>query len=202
MAIEENISFIRSQIELYTATATGSDLRATELKIIYNSTTDELKDSTARIRELQNSLRKPNSSPSRTLIERIVRLQAKLNRYNNMTDVAHAFSSQFEGLASEAKRISDELSSLKGEGLTDDDKHKVRIIKELLQKNLSLFHFSSVPTSDIQVSYEDFRPLALITNDEGATIVRELGFEMSGSDGIRMKWAYYLSLLGLSVEKR
>lgn len=202
MAIEENISFIRSQIELYTATASGSDLRANELKIIYNSTTDELNDKTARIRELQNSLRKPNSSPSRTLIERIVRLQAKLNRYENMSNVTLAFSSKFEGLASEAKRISEELSDLKAEGLTDDDKSKVRIIKDLLQKNLSLFHFSSVPTSDIQVSYEDFRPLALITNDEGATIVRELGFEMSGSDGIRMKWAYYLSLLGLSAEKK
>ena len=34
--------------------------------------------------------------------------------------------------------------------------------------------------------------------DDGSAVEKEIGYEISASDGIRLKWAYYLALLTLS----
>lgn len=35
-------------------------------------------------------------------------------------------------------------------------------------------------------------------DDEGNIIERDIGFEVSASDGVRLKWSYYLALIKLS----
>ena len=39
-------------------------------------------------------------------------------------------------------------------------------------------------------------------DDPGQTVEKELNFEISASDAIRLKWAYYLALMSLARRKR
>jgi hypothetical protein len=57
---------------------------------------------------------------------------------------------------------------------------------ELVREQAASYGFSTFPPSELEISHESYRP-----QREGF----EIGFEMSASDTIRLKWAYQLALL-------
>lgn len=199
MAIDENIRFIRSQIELYEASAAASEQQARELQIIYQSVTTELQEKLTRVRELGEALRRPSSSPTRALLERLVRLQARARRLESMQGEADGMADRFASIADAIDVLSPQLAGLKGDAFSKLDVEKIKAFEACLQTRLSSFSFTTFKPTDIQVSEDDFRPLALIKDADGNFSTRELGFEMSGSDAIRMKWSYYLALLDLAL---
>lgn len=199
MAIDENIRFIRSQIELYEASAAATAEHAKSLQLVYDSVSGDLRDKLARIRQLGDALRRPSSSIERSSLEKLVHLQARLKRFGSMQSEADGLADRFAHIAQTVSELRAQLAKLKGDDFTASDKNKIEYFQERLQARLSDFSFITFPTSQIRVSFEDFRPVAVISDDDGEVAVRELGFEMSGSDAIRMKWSYYLALLDVAV---
>jgi hypothetical protein len=63
---------------------------------------------------------------------------------------------------------------------------------------LARFRFQSFRASDITLSPDDFRPQDVTEDEDGERVVKDIGFEASASDGIRLKWAYILALTQLS----
>jgi hypothetical protein len=59
---------------------------------------------------------------------------------------------------------------------------------------LERYGFRSFQPREIILSDDSFRPLAR-TYEKGEVIEKEINFEISASDAIRLKWAYYVSLL-------
>ena len=59
------------------------------------------------------------------------------------------------------------------------------------------YGFRSFQPNEIHLSPDNFRPL-VYTREEDEIVEKELNFEVSASDAIRLKWAYYLSLLSTS----
>jgi hypothetical protein len=88
MGLEENIAFVRSQIDLYNTALQGALDRVTECRGRYRSKEDQLKEKQAELRSLRQALVQPSASPSRVMIETIVRLQAQLDRMTSLTDAA------------------------------------------------------------------------------------------------------------------
>jgi hypothetical protein len=59
-------------------------------------------------------------------------------------------------------------------------------LSDLVREQLASYGFSTFPVSELEISDENYRP-----QREGF----EIGFELSASDAIRLKWAYQLALL-------
>lgn len=200
MAIEENIRFIRSQIELYQASANASDADANNLRLMYDSVARELSEKLSRIRELGEALRRPSGSTARSLIEQLVRLQSRLKRFESMQSEADGMVDRFAAIADAIDALRPELAAVKSDDFSDIDISKIKFFETRLQQRLGDFSFKTFPASEIHISQEDFRPYGIIRDKSGEYVSRELGFEMSASDAIRMKWSYYLALLDVSLE--
>jgi hypothetical protein len=107
------------------------------------------------------------------------------------------FVQQLIEIAEDFLNLKRMLASLPGKDLSARDEAKIDRMMTLIQKQLSMYLFRTYPPRLVFVSPDNFRPLVRI---EGTDVEAELGFEMSASDGIRMKWAYLLAMLKLGLE--
>ena len=64
-----------------------------------------------------------------------------------------------------------------------------------MQILLKAFNFTSFEPSEITLSDQVFKPRFVKRAKDGDLIERDIGFEVSASDRIRLKWAYYLAIL-------
>ena len=70
-----------------------------------------------------------------------------------------------------------------------DDLEKLSQLTAIIQEQAKSYGFSTFPAEEIEISPENYRP-----QKEGF----EIGFELSASDAIRLKWAYQLALMELA----
>ena len=71
-------------------------------------------------------------------------------------------------------------------------------MQSTMQELLYEFGFASFRSTEITLSDDNFRPQVVTRDDEENRIEKDIGFEVSASDGVRLKWAYYLALLAVS----
>ncbi|WP_316863401.1 hypothetical protein [uncultured Cohaesibacter sp.] len=199
MALDENIAFIKSQQLMYKSALATTEERLGELQLRGCSIEQEYKDAQGELRSLKRALVRPSSSVSRTTIERSVRLQARLAQWEEMQERADGLVDELVAIAKEWAKLSARLKSLRpGDDFSHEDKSKISRLQSLVQNHLKTFDFHSFPPSEITLARDNFRPQVLVYDkDSGGEIEKDIGFEASASDGIRLKWSYYLSLLEL-----
>jgi hypothetical protein len=199
MGLEENIAFVRSQIDLYATAVRGATERLAECRAKHQSNDEQLKEKQAELRSLRQAVVQPSSALSRVTIEEIVRLQAQLDRITSLEEVASIAGEELQQLAQQWSQLQDQLRGLPPDELTHADKHKIERFQGSIQSQLAKYGFRSFKPTEIVLSRDNFRPLALTKDADGELVEKEIGYEISASDGIRLKWAYYLSLVMLSA---
>jgi len=120
------------------------------------------------------------------VLEQRIRAEARLS---GLEDALQRFELQKSTLTTLAKQHAELLSArseLPADRLTDRDRAKLVLMGELVREQAASYGFSTFPPSELEISHESYRP-----QREGF----EIGFEMSASDTIRLKWAYQLALL-------
>lgn len=202
MALDENIAFIKSQQLMYKSALAATEEQLGELRLRGKSIENSYKESQSELRSLKKALVRPASSISRTTIERSVRLQARLSQWDEMQERGDGLVDDLVAVAKEWARLSARLKSLRtGDDFSFDDKNKISRFQSLIQGHLKTFDFHSFPPSEITLAKDNFRPQVLIRDkDSDGEIEKDIGFEASASDGIRLKWAYYLALLELDEQ--
>lgn len=196
MALDENIAFVKSQLELYRSALLNSRERLQEIAARYRGSERDLQDKQQQLRVLRQELTRPSASPSRAVIEEIVRLQAFIDRLESIDELANSLVDELREIASEWALASRNLRQLPADELTVADKRKIEHLQTAIRRHLERYGFRSFQPGEISLSYDNFRPLVL-RNDKGETVEKEINFEMSASDAIRLKWAYYLSCMEL-----
>lgn len=196
MALDENIAFIKSQLELYRSGLANSRERLQEIAARYRGSERDLQDKQQQLRALRQELTRPSASPSRAAIEEIVRLQAFVDRLEGVDELANSLLDELREIASEWALATSNLRQLPADELTVADKLKIEHLQTAIRRHLERYGFRSFQPGEISLSYDNFRPLVL-RNDKGETVEKEINFEMSASDAIRLKWAYYLSCMEL-----
>lgn len=73
----------------------------------------------------------------------------------------------------------------------EDQAKQEKLLKEL-QGRLIQFGFSSFNVDEIALAEDKLRP-SMEIREQGDTFQREISLNLSASDGVRLKWAYYLS---------
>lgn len=198
MGLVENIAFIRSQLDLYKSMLSTSEATLNGIRIRDRSIDDELFDVRATIRGLKNDLLRPSSHPIRSELEELVRLQSRLEFWRSLQEKIDGSLDEICQISSEWVLLTQENKSLGSDELTTKDKNKVKTMQTTMQTLLRSFGFDSFMPEEISLSNDNFQPQILKRDDDGEHIKMDIGFEASASDGIRLKWAYYLSLIHLS----
>ena len=198
MGLEENIVFIKSQLDLYRAMLGSASDSLDLINVRYQSLREDIQEQRSKIRSLKRDLVRPTKSPARSELEEIVRLEARLERWQALQEKMDGAIEGLRVLAQEWSRVHGELRALGPGSLTVTDQSKINAFQSMIQSLLHNFHFSSFRADDITLSSDDFRPQVVTEDDDGDRIVKDIGFEASASDGIRLKWSYILALLQLS----
>lgn len=198
MGLEENISFVKSQIELYRVALDGATERLKECYSRFRGKDDELREAQSELRSLRQAILQPSKAPSRIVIEEIVRLQAFLERVASFEEAAFIASEELQAIAQVWSHLQEDLKTTPPDNVTNDDSAKIHALQNAVQQRIQAYGFRSFQPSEIVLSLENQRPLALTRDEEGDVVEKEITFEVSASDGIRLKWAYYLSLLRLA----
>jgi hypothetical protein len=196
MAIDENVAFVKSQLELYHSAFANSRERLQEIGARYRGLERDLQDKQQELRAHRQELVRPSESPSRAAIEEIVRLQAFVERLRSAEELSFSLMDELREIAAQWAAANNALRLLPADELTATDKRKLDHLQTAIRRHLDSYGFRSFQPGEISLSRDNFRPLALRT-EKGETVEKEINFEVSASDAIRLKWAYYLSCLEL-----
>ena len=198
MGLDENVAFVKSQIELYQVALDGANERVGDCHARYRAKGEELRERQSELRSLRAAILQPSSAPSRIVIEEIVRLQNFLERTNSLEEASAIAGEDLHVIALEWMRLQEQMKGTPNDELTLEDAQKIRSLEAAVQKRIGGYGFKSFQPSEIVLSRENQRPLTLTRDDDGDIVEKEITFEVSASDGIRLKWAYYLSMLRLA----
>lgn len=189
MSIEDNIEYLGAQRKVFKRLADRSAAIIRELDLELVSTGEEVRAKSARLRALKSDLIAPSHAASAAFIEERLRLEQEMNRLH---DTVARFEEQRNRLGEQARRWQDLLadrSELPDARLSGKDVLKISELEQSIRSQLVRYGFGTFPAKDLTVSQDTYRP-----EKEGF----EIGFELSASDSIRLKWAYQLGLMDAS----
>jgi hypothetical protein len=189
MSIEDNIEYIGAQLKAFRRLVDRSVAIIREMDLELLATGDEARKLSSRLRALKSDLIAPSHAASASFIEERLRIEQRLNQ---LRDSEARFAEQMSRLADRAVSWSDllaEKADLPVERLSAEDLTKIRALEASIRAQLARYEFITFPPKDLTVSDDTYRP-----EKEGF----EIGFELSASDSIRLKWAYQLGLLDVS----
>ena len=194
MAVEENIAFAQTQLEMYRAMRKMTEDTLNDLRARFESVRQELAEIRRSIRALRRDLVRPANALIWSEVEEIVRLETRLGRWMEIQEEIDGSVDELQGVAKDWTDRKTELRNIRME-MSSTDKDKIRVLVDSMQEYLQLFGFQSFSPRDVDLAEDDFRPQIVVQDSGGERVEQNIGFEASASDGIRLKWAYYLALL-------
>jgi hypothetical protein len=186
MPVEQNIQYIRAQRGIFQRLSNQADKAIAELERELIVATTELNDASARLRALRADLLAASGTPSIAALEDRIRSQARLA---GLEDAWQRFEQQKAALETLSKDYAQLLAArgtLPRDRISAQDKENLSAMERLVREQTAAYGFQTFPPEELEISVESYRP-----QREGF----EIGFEMSASDTIRLKWAYQLALL-------
>lgn len=196
MALDENITFVKSQLELYRSALGSSAERLQEIAGRFRGVERNLQDKQQELRSLRQELLRPGTSPSRAVIENLVRQQNFIAQLHSIDNLAISLLDELEAIAMGWAKATEALAKLPADNLTANDLKKVELLTTKICEQLTAYGFRSFRPEEIALSTDNFRPLV---RERACTeiVEKEINFEVSASDAIRLKWAYLLATFEL-----
>jgi hypothetical protein len=189
MPVESNIEYIRSQRAIFQKLIARSEASIADIDRQLAAATAEANETSGRLRALRADMVAPSHSPSIAAIRNRLRLESQLQA---LEDVQQRFEQQKAALIALAARLAEILNkraALPSDRFSTEDKFKLDRMSNLVREQARAYGFSTFAPEEIDISSDNYRP-----QKEGF----EIGFELSASDAIRLKWAYHLALLELA----
>ena len=197
MGIEENVRFIESQMQLYRAVASSTESSVNELRLKARATTEEINELRARLRVIQDTLISPGSLPSVAALTDRLALEQRIRELEALSEQVSNLIEDLAETAGDFKAKQVERARLPRTDFSPSDVSKLDEANTLLRQYLQQFGFTTFTPDDISLSNDNYKPYVTIRRDN-LEAEAELGFQMSASDSIRMKWAYLLSFFQLA----
>lgn len=190
MSIEENIAFIRAQIDAYKATKIGSDASLAEKSTRADAILAKGNELRGKIRALKDTLTSANNAPSYASVRELVLLE---ERKTLLEKLAAEVSSTREALAVLAREWGEIQAAFAEarEGASVNDTAKISAWTGSIREQLRQYGFTSVDSMGLDVSWGSFR-----LEFDGSAFERGI----SASDMVRCHWAYLLGLLEVGAK--
>lgn len=193
MSIEENTRYIQAQLDIFKQLRDHSTATIEALNRQLAAATANVNEISAHIRALKADLLAPANSPSVAALEKRIRTEARLQALDDAQQRFELQKAELISIAAHHAELLANRSKLPSNRLSAQDKTKLDQLQRLIREQANAYGFSTFPTAELEISEETYRP-----QKEGF----EIGFELSASDAIRLKWAYQLALLELDRTER
>jgi hypothetical protein len=193
MSVEDNIQYIKAQRGIFQRLLQQAEAAITDIDHNLAAATVEATEASARLRALKADLIAPSHSPSVAVIEERIRVEARLQALEDAHQRFELQKASLIVLAREHAGLLAVQSELPADRITADDKKKISQLESLIRAQANSYGFTTFPTAELEISPDTYRP-----QKEGF----EIGFELSASDTIRLKWAYQLALLEIGRVER
>ncbi|MCX5228989.1 hypothetical protein [Streptomyces sp. NBC_00233] len=187
----ESTALVGQQLETVTNVIVDAERSATANGAARGALEQQSSDLRAQIRAIQADLE--GDSPSISLAEVQAKMTAE-NRYRELIrirDSAQVIVNDLLDCQNRAIAAKRELDSLGDEELTAGDLRKLDLWERKLQGLLASFGFQVFSPREITIDPQGMRP---------AHGESDLGFQGSASDGLKLRWAYLLSLVEASAQ--
>jgi len=191
MSLDDNIEYLLAQRTVFKRLADRSEAMVRELDLELLSSSEDLRRKTARLRALKSDLIAPSHAASAAFIEQRLRLEQRVQQLLEMQDRFADLMEQLVRQVEAWQAILGEKADLPDSRLSEADAEKIKIFEKSIRSQLGLYRFTTFPAGELTVSEDTYRP-----EKEGF----EIGFELSASDGVRLKWAYQMGLLDVSLK--
>jgi predicted nucleic acid-binding Zn-ribbon protein len=190
MSVEQNVNFYEEQRQLFTAVLVNgeSSIRSNEVQLQSHRTeVEKLRD---RIRALRETLNARSDTPSVEALTERIRLESRVQALGSVLANFEDSLSEFAQLAADWKDVQERKGKLPRGALSSNDENKVNMLGESFRRQLVLYKMGSVNPQELNISRSNYEPEVAGLN---------LGADVSGSDLIRLQWAYLLGLLELGI---
>jgi hypothetical protein len=190
MQIEENLDYLKAQINLIKIYIQNHENDIEHYDLGINSLNNKISETRSEIRSLKTQLVSDNRLPSIELLEKRIKLKARLELYQRKYEDLTLFQEKF-------KRLSDEWVHVLGEEksipklLSPFDFKKISELETKFKSLLGEFHYRSKPIESITISRETLMPVV----DRYS-----LKFDSSASDFTRAIWSFIIALKETSEE--
>ena len=190
MSVDQNVSFYEEQVQLFTAVLANSEssIRSTEIQLqAHRAEVEKLRD---RIQSIRETLVSASSSPSIEALTERIRLEHRGESLDSLAQQFDDAQSEFGQLADEWRSIQERKAKLPKGALSDRDEKKISDLQLSFRNQLIGYKMGSVDPHELNISRDYYQPEIAGLN---------LGADVSGSDLIRMQWAYLLGLLEVGI---
>ncbi len=192
MTVEQNLKFIRSQIETFSTIREASINSLTAKKRRLESLRQRAAEIRESIRSLRRTLVSEGNEPSIEAIERRLRLRDKVNVARRTEEDISGRLADLRSIAARWKTNQAALADLPKGDLSEKDREKLERLRDIFVSELQQFGMTSVDPTTLRISMENYRP-----EHDGF----DLEFDISASDMIRTIWAYLHGFLELSYNR-
>lgn len=190
MPVEENIMFIREQINSITNVRLGivREIEAREQRFkAFEQAAISLRE---RMRVLRDTMAAASNSPSLAAVERRVRLEIMLKEAERSAEATRGHRARLADLARQWAENEAARSQLPAQRLSTEDVRKLGLFSRLFLEQLGQYGFRTYKPETMGISTENYRP----THED-----YDVGY-LSASDAIRTIWAYLHGLLEVDRE--
>ncbi|WP_288369554.1 hypothetical protein [uncultured Algoriphagus sp.] len=184
MQIEDNLEYIKSQINLIKIYISNHENDISEYESHIGSLNERISETRSTIRTLKTQLTSDNRLPSIELIEKRLKLKARLELYRRKYEELASFQEDFKNLSDEWVQILAEEKKLP-KSLSAFDYKKIAELESIFKVLLKEFHYRSKTIDSISISRDTLLPVV----DRYS-----LKFDSSASDFTRAIWSYTIAL--------
>jgi hypothetical protein len=184
MQIEDNLEYIKAQINLIKIYILNHKNDISDLEKIVELLNIRISETRSNIRTLKTQLTSDNRLPSIELIEKRLKLKARLDLYRRKYEELSPFQEDFKSLSDEWVQILGAEKDLP-KSLSGFDYKKISELETVFKQLLREFHYRSKPIESISISRDTLLPVV----DRYS-----LKFDSSASDFTRAIWSYTIAL--------
>ncbi|WP_231727201.1 hypothetical protein [Kordiimonas lipolytica] len=200
MALEENINFLDSQRSMYQSMLESSGQKFEAYQLQLSACHEDQERLRSELRSIRSTLISSSQGLSASHIRKIVTTEQELAKLASLESTLYELLEVLHDSAKEYVDVMGQLKEIPSAQFSKADLTKLAGFEESLRQKLDRFGFRSYPPHKVKISRDTFRPIVEVDTASGM-VEAELNFEMSASDGIRLKWAFLLSLFEFSGTK-
>lgn len=198
MNIEENIAFINAQMKMIDVYVEGVKYKINENESKLSAIRKKLSELRENIRSIKKELIADDRLPSEIVIEKKLNLKKKLEFYYKFQEELSELLNTILKLSEKYERNLSDRKELSGEYFSKLDRIKLNELVIQFRRILNKVNYRSKPTNTLNISMENYLPLANEKLENGENKSYNIRFDSSASDFVRCIWAYTCGLFKVS----
>ncbi|MGX5623669.1 hypothetical protein [Bacillus cereus] len=190
MTLEENIKHLEAQKKMMEYGMSNHKENRRKINSKIKNFEDKIKSFRKIAKSISNDIYSNDESTSETIIRQKLSIEHEIESLNENNDIIRNLLLKFSELSERWSKLLANKKLLPNESYTEQDKTKIRELRNNFVVNLEKFGFKSI----IDKSTIEINNLNLLPSSEGFN----MNFDSSASDNIRAIWAFTLALMQTS----